>query len=157
MTRLNLLVSAVVLAFAASAGGSAFGAGQAGWAAKAASHEYGANSMAPAEFKRQFVSSERFGRGYRHGFGKPRRRGARHRPRYWRDRYFFSFAFPYYRYDRYDYPYAPPPVPAPSAAPAPDGPSDCREVVMDVIIGGIEQKAYGTACQQADGSWKITN
>ena len=41
------------------------------------------------------------------------------------------------------------------AGPAPDQPSDCREVVMEVIIGGVEQKVFRTVCQQADGSWKM--
>ena len=31
----------------------------------------------------------------------------------------------------------------------------CREYRQDVIIGGEKQQAYGTACRQADGSWKI--
>src|SRR2546427_5591558 len=31
----------------------------------------------------------------------------------------------------------------------------CREVQNDVIIGGQSGKAYGTACRQPDGSWKI--
>jgi surface antigen len=31
----------------------------------------------------------------------------------------------------------------------------CREYRQDVIIGGEEQQAYGTACRQPDGSWKI--
>ncbi len=162
MTRLNLLASAVVLALAATAGGSAFGAGYASWAVKPPGRIYGSIPAVAAEFKRHLVSGVRFERGHRRGFRKPRRRGFRRRHRYWPDRYFFSFAFPlygYYRYDRYDYPYVPPPAAAPSAGPAPvpDESSACREIVMDVIIGGVEQKAYGTACQQADGSWKITN
>jgi surface antigen len=31
----------------------------------------------------------------------------------------------------------------------------CREYTQTVLIGGEEQKAYGTACRQPDGSWKI--
>ncbi len=31
----------------------------------------------------------------------------------------------------------------------------CREYVQDVRIGGQAQKAYGTACRNADGSWEI--
>ncbi len=31
----------------------------------------------------------------------------------------------------------------------------CREYHQSVYIGGKEQQAYGTACRQADGSWKI--
>lgn len=30
----------------------------------------------------------------------------------------------------------------------------CREYTIDAIIGGKKQKVYGTACRQADGSWK---
>ena len=31
----------------------------------------------------------------------------------------------------------------------------CREFTQTVSIGGQMQEAYGTACRQADGSWKI--
>jgi len=31
----------------------------------------------------------------------------------------------------------------------------CREFTQTVNIGGKAQQAYGTACRQADGSWKI--
>ncbi|MFA6500160.1 MAG: RT0821/Lpp0805 family surface protein [Desulfurivibrionaceae bacterium] len=31
----------------------------------------------------------------------------------------------------------------------------CREYQTDVIVGGEKQKAFGTACRQADGQWKI--
>ena len=31
----------------------------------------------------------------------------------------------------------------------------CREYRQEVIIGGEKQQAYGTACRQPDGTWKI--
>jgi len=31
----------------------------------------------------------------------------------------------------------------------------CREYIQTVVIGGRQQQAYGTACRQPDGSWKI--
>ncbi|MBX7200917.1 MAG: hypothetical protein K1X51_16215 [Rhodospirillaceae bacterium] len=31
----------------------------------------------------------------------------------------------------------------------------CREFQQEVTIGGSSEKAFGTACQQADGSWQI--
>jgi len=31
----------------------------------------------------------------------------------------------------------------------------CREFTTEVMVGGQKQDAYGTACRQADGSWKI--
>ena len=31
----------------------------------------------------------------------------------------------------------------------------CREFTQTVSIGGQMEEAYGTACRQADGSWKI--
>jgi hypothetical protein len=40
------------------------------------------------------------------------------------------------------------PVPAPAQ-------QDCREFNTSVAIGGQQQPAYGTACLQPDGSWKI--
>ena len=121
----------------------------------------------------------RFAQRDRHRFGK--RRGHRHgfRHRHGRHRFSFAFVFPYYfpyyghrPYYRYGYddPYVPPaasaqaPEPAPAypqpAEPAPATPevsSYCREIIMDVVIGGVEQTAYGTACRQPDGSWKIAN
>ena len=33
--------------------------------------------------------------------------------------------------------------------------SPCREFTTTVFIGGQEEQAYGTACRQNDGSWKI--
>lgn len=33
----------------------------------------------------------------------------------------------------------------------------CREFTQTVTIGGQTEEAYGTACRQADGSWKIRN
>ena len=31
----------------------------------------------------------------------------------------------------------------------------CREYTQTITIGGEPQKTYGTACRQADGSWKV--
>ena len=36
-------------------------------------------------------------------------------------------------------------------------PPDCREIERMVEIGGKQQKAYGTACRQPDGTWRFTN
>ncbi|MSO70421.1 MAG: glycine zipper 2TM domain-containing protein [Alphaproteobacteria bacterium] len=33
----------------------------------------------------------------------------------------------------------------------------CREYQTTVVVGGREERAFGTACQQPDGSWKILN
>lgn len=33
----------------------------------------------------------------------------------------------------------------------------CREYQTEVIVGGQNERAYGTACRQPDGSWKIIN
>lgn len=33
----------------------------------------------------------------------------------------------------------------------------CREYQTTIRVGGETQKAYGTACRQPDGSWKIIN
>jgi hypothetical protein len=57
---------------------------------------------------------------------------------------------------------------APSAAdPAPNqtqmaqgepqsGPPNCHEFTVQVAVGGQPQQAVGQACQQPDGSWRIT-
>jgi surface antigen len=31
----------------------------------------------------------------------------------------------------------------------------CREYTIDAVIGGRKEKVYGTACRQADGSWRV--
>lgn len=33
----------------------------------------------------------------------------------------------------------------------------CREYTQTVVIGGKQQKAYGTACRQPDGQWQVVN
>lgn len=33
----------------------------------------------------------------------------------------------------------------------------CREYQTTVTVGGKTEQAYGTACRQADGSWKVVN
>lgn len=33
----------------------------------------------------------------------------------------------------------------------------CREYTTSVVIDGKTQKAYGTACRQPDGTWRIVN
>jgi surface antigen len=33
----------------------------------------------------------------------------------------------------------------------------CREYTMRALIGGQPETVYGTACRQADGSWKVVN
>ena len=33
--------------------------------------------------------------------------------------------------------------------------STCREYQQSITVGGRTEKAYGTACRQADGTWKI--
>ena len=33
----------------------------------------------------------------------------------------------------------------------------CREYQTTVTVGGRQEEAYGTACQQPDGSWKIVD
>lgn len=64
----------------------------------------------------------------------------------------------------YPMPVYPAPAPAPASPvsgsyPAPgiagNGGQDCREYQQTVMVGGQPSPAYGTACRQADGSWKI--
>ena len=35
--------------------------------------------------------------------------------------------------------------------------SPCREYTVDAVIGGKREKVVGTACRQADGSWRTVN
>jgi surface antigen len=32
----------------------------------------------------------------------------------------------------------------------------CREFQQTVVVGGRDERAYGTACRQQDGSWRIS-
>ncbi|HXU92244.1 MAG TPA: RT0821/Lpp0805 family surface protein [Gallionella sp.] len=34
---------------------------------------------------------------------------------------------------------------------------NCREYQTTVTVSGKKEKAYGTACRQSDGSWKVIN
>lgn len=55
--------------------------------------------------------------------------------------------------------YAPAPIDAVPAS-APYRTSDgryCREYQAQVMVGGVPQPSYGTACQQPDGSWRVVN
>ena len=56
---------------------------------------------------------------------------------------------------------APPPVytppPQAQAAPPPSpAPQNCQEYNSQINVGGVLQPAYGWACQQPDGSWRIS-
>jgi surface antigen len=48
-----------------------------------------------------------------------------------------------------------------SVTPTRDGYSSggryCREYQQTVVVGGQQESAYGTACQQPDGSWEIVS
>lgn len=33
----------------------------------------------------------------------------------------------------------------------------CREYRQTIVVGGQQEEAYGTACRQPDGTWKIVN
>lgn len=37
------------------------------------------------------------------------------------------------------------------------GSGPCREYTVKAVIGGRPETVYGTACRQADGSWKTVN
>ena len=101
------------------------------------------------------------GYGYRH-YGYPyfgyRRYGYR------------RYGYRHFRYRHYGYPsygydepaYSPPPA---ATAPAQQAPAPasrepqayCREYTREIVIDGETQTAYGTACMQADGSWRLVN
>jgi surface antigen len=48
-------------------------------------------------------------------------------------------------------------TPTRTLPPEPGQTGPCREFQQTVNIGGRSEQAYGTACRQADGSWKIQN
>ena len=80
----------------------------------------------------------------------------------------FAYGYPYYGYPYY--------VPAPAVytapaqlPPAPVTPDQrsynssreeaayCREYTKKIMVNGHEEMAYGTACLQGNGSWRIMN
>lgn len=83
----------------------------------------------------------------------------RYRRHHWHGRryapYFYGsygiYFYPYVYDDSPDYVVAPayPESKAPAAEPY------CREFTRDVIVDGKTVQAYGRACRQEDGSWKI--
>jgi hypothetical protein len=48
---------------------------------------------------------------------------------------------------------------SPFFAPAPAQASEpyCREYTKSIIVGGVRQSGYGTACYKPDGSWEIVD
>ena len=170
MGRTKLAIVALTLAFAAATSGSALAAGYGGSAVKLSGQDRGGNLIAPAAYKRGKVSKHRFRSGYRRGYRHRYRRSfRRHRGYgYGYDAFFLSLALPFLLFPQYghthDYGYGahghyapPPPEYAPAAKPAAGPAPYCREITMEVVIAGVEQTAHGTACQQADGSWEITD
>jgi hypothetical protein len=78
----------------------------------------------------------------------------------------YALARPYYAYPAYDpyaygnvYTYTPPTVYVqPGYAPqAPVAQQYCREYTQNVVVGGVVQQSYGTACLMQDGQWHIVN
>ncbi len=110
--------------------------------------------------------------GYGFGYGNPyrhyRHRGYRY-PYGYRYGYGHSYGYPSYRLGyTYVRPYyadqeyarsrsAPPPAAPAAAARPPYDTSFCREYTRQIVIDGEEQTAYGTACRQSDGTWRILN
>ena len=84
----------------------------------------------------------RIGIGYRSGY---------------HDAWGLSFSLPLYFGPRYDPPPAPVLAPAPQVA-AQQVLADCRvtrEYQTEITVGGKTVPAWGTACLQADGSWRV--
>jgi len=94
------------------------------------------------------------GYGYRH-YGYPFYGYRRYGYRQYRYRY---YGYPTYRYIAPAYlPPSAAAVPV-QRAPAPSPPEPyCREYTRKIVIEGQTQTAYGTACMQADGSWRLIN
>lgn len=60
--------------------------------------------------------------------------------------------------------YAPPPYGGPQIAASPASPvfrtqqgQYCREYQATVVVGGVPQASYGTACLMPDGVWRVVN
>ncbi len=114
------------------------------------------------------------GGGRHYGTRRHYRRGHRYRYGYRRhgsSRYYSGFTYygsprTYYYYSPYDrgrvYYGAPVQLAPPAGATATDPAAPkstsqgyCREFTRKIIVDGAEQLAYGTACRQPDGTWRI--
>jgi hypothetical protein len=95
-----------------------------------------------------------YGHGH-HEYGYPYYPYRRYGYRSFRHRH---YGYPTYQYD--EPAYSPPPAAAAPArqAPAPSQPAPyCREYTREIVIDGETQTAYGTACMQTDGRWRLVN
>ena len=128
----RVILAAATVAFAAFSSPEAFAWGR---------HHHG--------YGHHYLYGLHVGFGNHYGYG----------PYYGHRRYYHRFS-PHYGYGLSYYGgrgYAPPPIssqpaqPAPSTAPADQSPN-CREHTRTIVIDGEEQTAYGTVCQQSDGS-----
>ncbi len=72
---------------------------------------------------------------------------------------FFGVGFFGYPYYPYAYPppvvYGEPPLDAQGSPQPIPGRENCREYAISAVIDGESRQVYGTACQQADGSWRV--
>ncbi len=105
-----------------------------------------------------------FGYGYGYPYGHYRHRDYgypyryRHSYGYRSYRPGYTYVRPYYADQEYAPSRSPPPPPAPAAAARPPyDTSFCREYTRQIIVDGEGQTAFGTACRQSDGTWRILN
>ncbi len=101
-------------------------------------------------------------RHYRRPYGYRRHRSSR----YYSGFTYYGSPRTYYYYSPYDrgrvYYGAPVQLAPPAGATATDPAAPkstsqgyCREFTRKIIVDGAEQLAYGTACRQPDGTWRI--
>lgn len=121
---------------------------------------YGGFGLRHGDGHRSF--KHRYGHAPGHGYGRKFRHGRHygHRRLHLFGLYLFGHGPRYDGYARRDH--AAPRYEEPRAAPrrrasAARAAPYCREYTKTVIVGGVEQTAYGTACWQSDGSWKLVN
>jgi hypothetical protein len=71
---------------------------------------------------------------------------------------FFDYWYPYPGYYAHPGPTvlpAEPPTEIRLSKPVP-GSDNCREYQTTIVVDGKSQPAYGKACRQADGAWRVT-
>ncbi|MPY70224.1 MAG: hypothetical protein GEU92_09055 [Alphaproteobacteria bacterium] len=128
-------------------------------------------AAAPAAADSWYKSSGlsiKVGSGHHGHYGHRYRHHGRHHAKHWRGprrvvvisrpRPVYVVRPPVTVYQSYQSPPTVVYVPAPGAIASPPPPqvasSYCREYTETVVIGGQTHSAYGTACQQPDGSWQ---
>lgn len=103
-----------------------------------------------------------FSSGHRHRHHSHHWQHHRWHHHHWRPQYYSGYYYPPPPRVVYVPPplvYAPPPLAAVPTSPAYQAANGqyCREYQATVVVNGVPQPSYGTACLQPDGAWRVVD